>query len=476
MKKGERFGMIKTSRFYESGQRVSAKELKKRMKEYIKEFDGVGEIVYAADTKTHELLFLNKAGLEAFGYDSLTQVLGRKCYEVLQGMDFPCAICGNDRLNDKEYLERTHENPVTGRKYRLKSKLIPWDGERTVRMEIADDITKSDMQEIEIRIRQRAKSEKIVMDCIKMMYSSVETDEAINNTLEMLGNYLKGERVYVFSIHGRTMDNTYEWCAEGVSREIASLQNLPVTLIDRWLPYFKKDECVIIEDIEQIRETSPEEYEVLKVQNIRSLITVPLIEKENLAGYFGIDNPWADNLHEISDILKMLAYFFQSLLERKNREDYLKKIGFSDGMTGALNRNAFIRDVMLDNSRELLTAGCFFIDINGLKKTNDTYGHEAGDKLIRQIYGIICKVVGKHPVYRLGGDEFVVLCQNISIEDMGKMESGLKEELGGKNGCSAAVGQSFLENPGDLSLLMEEADKKMYQNKEDYYKNQGAKS
>lgn len=440
------------------------------MKEYIKEFNGVREIVYAADTVSHELLFLNKAGLKAFGYDSLDEVMGKKCHEVLQGKDFPCSFCGDERLNDKEYLEWTHENPVTGRKYRLKSKLIPWDGERIVRMEIADDITESDTREMEIRAGKRAKSERIVMDCIKMMYSSVETDEAINNTLEMLGNYLKGERVYVFSIHGRTMDNTYEWCAEGVSREMDSLQNLPVTLIDRWLPYFDKDECVIIEDVEQIKETSPEEYEVLKLQDIRSLITVPLIEKENLAGYFGIDNPWADSLHEISDILKMLAYFFQSLLERKKREDYLKKIGFSDGMTGALNRNAFIRDAMLGNGRGLLTAGCFFVDINELKKTNDTYGHEAGDKLILQIYGIICDVVGKYPVYRLGGDEFVVLCQNISAEDMEKLESRLKEELGGKNGCSAAVGQSFLENPGDLSLLMEEADKKMYKEKEVYYK------
>lgn len=148
----------------------------------------------------------------------------------------------------------------------------------------------------------------------------------------------------------------------------------------------------------------------------------------------------------------------------------MRKIGFTDAMTGALNRNAFIRDTMFGNSMGLLTAGCFFIDINGLKKTNDTYGHEVGDKLILQIYGIICEVVGKYPVYRLGGDEFVVLCQNISGSDMKELKGKLKEELGGKNGCSAAVGQSFLENPGDLSLLMEDADREMYKDKEVYYK------
>ncbi len=441
------------------------------MRKYIKEFDGVREIVYVADTKKHELLFLNKAGLEAFGYERPDQVVGKKCHEVLQGQDFPCGFCGDDRLNEEEYLEWTHENPVTGRKYRIKSKLIPWEGEnKTARLEIADDITELDIQEMKIRTEKRAKSEKIVMDCIKMMYSTVETDVAINNTLEILGNYFKGERVYVFRIHGLSMDNTYEWCAKGVSHEIDTLQNIPLEVIDRWIPFFEEDECVIIEDLEQIKEASPEEYAVLKPQHIQSLITVPLIEQGKLAGYFGIDNPWADNLHEISDILKMLAYFFQSLLERKKREDYLRKIGFTDAMTGALNRNAFIRDTMFGNSMGLLTAGCFFIDINGLKKTNDTYVHEVGDKLILQIYGIICEVVGKYPVYRLGGDEFVVLCQNISGSDMKELKGKLKEELGGKNGCSAAVGQSFLENPGDLSLLMEDADREMYKDKEVYYK------
>ncbi len=445
------------------------------MKKYIKEFDGVREIVYAADTKKHELLFINKAGLEAFGYERLEQVVGKTCHEILQGQDFPCSFCGDERLNEEEYLEWTHENPVTGRKYRIKSKLIPWDGEdRTVRLEIADDITERDVQEMEIKTEKRAKSEKIVMDCIKMMYSTVETDVAINRTLETLGNYFKGERVYVFRIHGRFMDNTYEWCAKGVSHEIDTLQNIPITIIDRWIPCFDKDECVIIEDLEQIKDTSPEEYAILKPQNIQSMITVPLIENGKLGGYFGIDNPWADNLHEISDILKMLAYFFQSLLERKKREDYLKKIGFTDGMTGALNRNAFIRDTMIGNSGGFLTTGCFFIDINELKKTNDTYGHEVGDKLILQIYKIICAIVGEYPVYRLGGDEFVVLCQNISAENMEKLESELKEELGGKNGCSAAVGQSFLENPKDLSLLMETADKRMYADKEAHYKEYSA--
>lgn len=439
------------------------------MERIIREFDGVREIVYVADTENYELLFLNKAGLDAMGYDKLEQVTGKKCYEVLQGIESPCSFCTNGQLCRERFLEWEHLNPIAEKRYRIKDKLISWNG-KDVRMEIAEDITESTMHEMEAEIRNRLKSEGIVMECLKMMYSSVDTDVAINNTLEILGKSLRGERTYVFHVHGKYMDNTYEWCAEGVTREIDSLQHVPVTMIQRWIPFFYENKCVIIEDLEKIKEEAPDEYDILKPQNIRSLITVPIIEKEKLVGYFGVDNPKTGNLNEISNILKMLAYFFQSLLERKKRDDYLKKIGYTDGMTGALNRNAFIRDTMPDDSRELLSAGCFFIDINGLKRTNDTYGHEAGDELIRQIYHIICSEVRQYPVYRLGGDEFVVLCQNITRARLDGMEERLREELSGKNGCSAAVGAGFLENPNDLGVIIEEADQRMYQDKERYYK------
>lgn len=434
------------------------------MERLIEEFDGVREIVYVADTENYDLLFMNKAGLNALGYDNREQVAGKKCYELLQGFQSPCSYCTNGQLCREEFLEWVRYNPITNKTYRIKDKLIPWDG-RLVHMEIAEDITEYTVHEMEAEIKNRLESEKIVMGCIKMMYSSVETDVAINNTLEILGKYLGGERTYIFHVHGKSMDNIYEWCAEGVSHEIDSLQNVPITIIERWIPCFYENECVIIEDVEKIKEESPAEYEILKPQNIQSLITVPIIEKERLAGYFGVDNPKAGNLNEISNILKMLAYFFQSLLERKQRADYLKKLGYTDSMTGALNRNAFIRDTMPDDNRELVSAGCFFVDINGLKRMNDTYGHEAGDELIRRVYRTICSEVQDYPVYRLGGDEFVVLCQNASREEMAVMEQNLREKLNG----DAAVGAGYLENPDDLSVMVDEADQKMYQAKELYY-------
>ena len=442
----------------------------KHIDKIMQEFDGVREIVYLADMQDHTLLFINKAGVEAFGIGGREEAVGKKCYEVLQGHDFPCTYCTNGQLCTDVYLEWVNDNPVTGRSYRFKDKRIEWEG-RSMRIGIGEELDNAGIQSMRDELKRKSEREQIVIECIKRMYSSPETDQAIHDTLEIVGRYLRCERAYIFRIHNTLMNNTHEWCAEGVSREIDSLQMVPVSLIDRWIPYFDRDECVIIQDVEQIRESAPEEYAVLKLQNIHSLITVPLVENGTLAGYYGVDNPLAGNLNEISNILNMLAYFFQSLFERKRREDYLKLIGYTDGLTGALNRNAYLRDTLSDVNRNLTSAGGFFIDINGLKKTNDTYGHEAGDQLIRQVYQIVRSAAQDYPVYRLGGDEFVILCPDITRDNLELLESRLRTQLDGRNKCSAAIGVTFQENPSDLGVLVEAADQKMYRDKEEYYKN-----
>ena len=50
------------------------------------------------------------------------------------------------------------------------------------------------------------------------------------------------------------MYNDYEWCAENIISQKNTLQGIPLAMIDRWIPYFKNDKCVIIENLEEIKE------------------------------------------------------------------------------------------------------------------------------------------------------------------------------------------------------------------------------
>ena len=116
----------------------------------------------------------------------------------------------------------------------------------------------------------------------------------IPSLLQTIGEYTDADRVYIFEWSddkNDSMSNTYEWCADGVLPEIDNLQAVPVSIMPTWMMRFGKQETVVISDLENIRESTPEEYEFLKAQKIKSLIAVPLFTNKKLIGFMGLDNP-----------------------------------------------------------------------------------------------------------------------------------------------------------------------------------------
>lgn len=154
----------------------------------------------------------------------------------------------------------------------------------------------------------------------------------------------------------------------------------------------------------------------------------------------------------------------------------LKGIATTDPLTGLENRLSF------DNLLKKIEADLnpmsewvmLMIDVNGLKYTNDTFGHLAGDALIVAAAQTISSAFGASGhCYRIGGDEFVVLA-DASLEKMYKMQSSLKKSIEVYNKTalyhlSIAVGESRLKNEygvrKSISDWKMEADLNMYRNK-----------
>ncbi|XYH98392.1 GGDEF domain-containing protein [Sorangium sp. So ce1128] len=95
------------------------------------------------------------------------------------------------------------------------------------------------------------------------------------------------------------------------------------------------------------------------------------------------------------------------------------------------------RHLETDLAIELLSAGneaplsVAFLDMNGLKAINDTYGHAAGDEAIRAFFQAVTSTLGQHgEVYRNGGDEVVVTLPRTTDERAGKLLDGLVRQLG----------------------------------------------
>ncbi len=118
--------------------------------------DSIDAMVYVADMKTHELLYMNRKGRAAYG-----DVLGQKCYTVIhQNMSGPCTFCTNHFLTDEtgqtEVYQWEFQNPKTGRWYDCRDRAIRWTDGRLVRLEIATDITNLKQGEEELREKEAA--------------------------------------------------------------------------------------------------------------------------------------------------------------------------------------------------------------------------------------------------------------------------------------------------------------------------------
>lgn len=111
------------------------KEEKKRQKEALKIFDAIDEMVYVSDPKSYELLFTNQNLNKSIGKGE--NLVGKLCYQVLQGNDKPCDFCTNHQLftkNNDETVVWEFQNQINGRWYRLTDKKIRWFDGREVRM------------------------------------------------------------------------------------------------------------------------------------------------------------------------------------------------------------------------------------------------------------------------------------------------------------------------------------------------------
>ena len=140
----------------------------------------------------------------------------------------------------------------------------------------------------------------------------------------------------------------------------------------------------------------------------------------------------------------------------------------TDLLTGLLNRNAM--NEMLEEIDASKPYGVIYADVNGLKLTNDTKGHAAGDALLREAADILRGEFPCGSAFRAGGDEFVIIIDGISKEDFYARVDKLKKISHGRPTAVFAAGGFYDDELHDLNAAMQKADKLMYDDKAEYYK------
>lgn len=176
---------------------------------------------------------------------------------------------------------------------------------------------------------------------------------------------------------------------------------------------------------------------------------------------------------------QMTQLIFHDITERKQVEARLQRLALYDSLTGLPNRTLFfdrLNQLLALAKRNSYVLGLLFLDLDGFKQVNDTYGHDVGDELLRQVADRLGRIMRKcDTIARMGGDEFVGLCGRITgAGDAAvvaeKIIAKLQEPyVAGAITCTVGVsiGISIYPNDGeDSDTLLKKADIAMYRVKQ----------
>lgn len=156
--------------------------------------------------------------------------------------------------------------------------------------------------------------------------------------------------------------------------------------------------------------------------------------------------------------------------ERKQAEEKLRYLSTHDVLTGLYNRNFFEAEMERLQDSRIEPTNLMMVDVNGMKATNDTFGHSAGDELLRRTSQVLKLSFRKEDIIaRIGGDEFVVLFQgNIPLKDaVARVEEVLADHNHWYQGpeLSLAIGTATGAKGSSLIELFKKADQEMYKEK-----------
>lgn len=250
----------------------------------------------------------------------------------------------------------------------------------------------------------------------------------------------------------------------------------PVSAAGVWVDCIRKRKSVIHNDYPSLphKKGMPDGHPPLQRE-----LTFPIFRNDRIVGVVGVGNKKTDydetDLELVSEIADM-AYEYS---ERKKAEEQIQFMAYNDVLTGLPNRQLLAdrlhQAVSLSKRSQQIVAVCF-LDLDGFKSINDRFGHDTGDRLLKDLSSRLqAQLREGDTLARLGGDEFaLVLCGLSCLEDgeevVNRILNDVKQPFlinGHRLHVSASIGITYFpHDQGDGDTLLRHADQAMYKAKE----------
>jgi diguanylate cyclase (GGDEF)-like protein/PAS domain S-box-containing protein len=391
-------------------------------------FDSIQEPIYVADMDSYEIIYANLAVQRVYSQN----LVGDVCYKVLMNRDQPCDFCTNSTLKALAYEPYVWEqhNPVLNRYYRVVDRMIKWPDGRDVRFEMAIDISDH-----------------------KQATRDLQTEkERLRVTLHSIG-----DGVISTNQEGTVlMMNEVAEALTGWWREEAL--GLPLSKVFR-----------IYDEHSHLPQPDP----VVQAMQAMTRRAIP-INQVMLLDRNGRERPVdysASPIKDISDDVLGVVLVFRDVTQQKKEAAEIFYLSYHDRLTGLYNRAFFERELVRLNTLRQLPLSMIMGDVNGLKITNDVFGHQEGDNLLRAIAQLLKESCREEDIIaRWGGDEFIILLPQTSGEAAHEICERItrvcRDSSYGHTRVSISLGYSTKEKPEeDIMQVLRQAEDYMYKRK-----------
>jgi transcriptional regulator with GAF, ATPase, and Fis domain len=181
---------------------------------------------------------------------------------------------------------------------------------------IMRDIT--DKKILELELKKRFKYSELINKILILATKNDSYQIFSNLMLKEIGEITNVSRTYIFEkIDNQFMNNISEWCNKGIEPQIENLKKVDMNYFPDWIKELKLNNIIKAKDIE--KDLPEEVHELLKIQNIKSVLVVPLFVKEELYGFLGFDE--CINYKEWKELdielIRTVANIISLLLEKK---------------------------------------------------------------------------------------------------------------------------------------------------------------
>lgn len=212
-----------------------------------------------------------------------------------------------------------------------------------------------------------------------------------------------------------------------------------------------------------------------EVKLLHALADTTAVAMENVRIYSELEQRVRERTAALEDINKQMD---DEVRGRKQMEEHIRLLSITDELTGINNRRGFLvlaEQTLKVAHRENTPLTLFFIDIDGLKRVNDSLGHDVGDAMIVDVSRLLRSTFRESDVVaRLGGDEFVALTRGYSVRTddsvnrLQAMCNDLNQRPDRRYTISFSIGVAnwLPETNLTLEYLMNQADKAMYLDKQ----------